>query len=249
MAITLAAILIVGTIGGMFYRDRSRGAEALLVHSQQALANQEFDNSIKHARDAWDEIGIFPWKSELKLRLKQQIATAEQGKATSALHNLVEQLRFLDDQPLNKIKLAEIAAGCAKVWQQRQRFILPPAKSENGEVTLDPQLRRDLLDLAVISARLEVQLASPDTIEGARRSAVQRLNEAQEICGASPWLTLEQREYDSSAASGNGEFVFESLPKPATSWEHYDLGRWLMRHGKLVDAEKAIHCRSGLEAG
>ncbi len=239
VATALTAILVAGTLAGMFYCDRTRSAEALMLHSQQELADQEFDNAIKHASDAWEEISLFPWKVELKQQVKLQIAAAEQQQAKSALHDLVEQLRFLDDQPLAHAKLEEVAAGCAKVWQKRETFTRPAGEAANstGPGQPDPRLQRDLLDLAVISARLEVQLASPDTIDAARRSAIQRLNEAAEMCGDSAWLTLERHEYESGAGQAD-RLLPASLPHPANCWEHYDLGWWLMRHGQLADAQQ-----------
>ena len=49
---------------------------------------------------------------------------------------------------------------------------------------------------------------------------------------------MEQHEYDAGGGEDAGQLSLNSLPTPANSWEHYDLGRWLMRHGKLVDAEQ-----------
>ena len=170
-AISLAALVVVCTLGGLFFHDRMQTAEALMAQSQQELASKQFDSAITHAQSAFSALSPFPWQGKLKEQLRRQIASAQRGQANGALHELVEQLRFLEDQPLDQAKLAEIAAGCAKVWKRRESFASPAIDSQGQGVgdRIDPQVRRDLMDLAVISARLEVQLASPNTIDNARR--------------------------------------------------------------------------------
>ncbi len=49
---------------------------------------------------------------------------------------------------------------------------------------------------------------------------------------------MEQHEYDAGGGEDASQLSLNALPTPANSWEHYDLGRWLLRHGKLVDAEQ-----------
>ena len=154
-ALTVAAIVVLGTIGTLFYRDRVHSAEALLLQSQHELASQQFGPAIDHGRAALDAVSLFPWQTDLKSRLKTQVATAKRDQARSALHSLVEELRFLDNQPLSKEKLATIAAGCAKVWNARR--LLTPQSDGAAEATvpkLDESLRNDLLDFAILSSQI-----------------------------------------------------------------------------------------------
>ena len=157
---SFAALIILG-IGGLFYRDRLRNAEAYLAQSQRELSHNEYDVSIEHASNAWSSLRWFPWETELRSRLHEQIDAAEHAHTVAGLHDFVEQLRFLDTQQLSTEKLGEIADGCSKVWQARDRF-LPATNQKNsaeGETNLSESLRRDLLDLAILSARLDLQLA------------------------------------------------------------------------------------------
>ena len=71
----------------------------------------------------------------------------------------------------------------------------------------------------------------------ARRAALELLAEAEESLGASVVL---QRERQSYAAGLSGKPIASAAPgdkAPETVWEHYALGRYLLRGGELDAAE------------
>ncbi len=163
LVVGLAATAIVCGVGGLFYRDRVRFAEAGLLQSQRELEQKEFAPSIQHAEAAAGYLHWIPWQADLKSRLKKQAANAKRAQAVAALRELVDQLRFLDIQQISHQKLAEIAAGCQTIWQSRGALV-PRDAAENEKPAdggLDEQLRRDLIDLAILSARLEVRSRQP----------------------------------------------------------------------------------------
>jgi serine/threonine protein kinase/Tfp pilus assembly protein PilF len=240
LMIGLITAAFVSGVGGLYYRDRIWDAQASLVQSQLDFNNKDFARSIQHAQVAWGDLRWFPWQGDLKNRIKLQIAATRQAQAVAALHDLVEQLRFFEGQKISDHKLAEIAAGCHKIWQDRGTLVA----AADGDATdrhngvLDEQLRHDLLDLAVLSARIDVQLAPPARTADARREALRMLGEARQTCGPSPLLDLEERDYSTDARPGSAEIQTDALPTARNAWEHYALGRWLMRHGSFNDAAR-----------
>jgi eukaryotic-like serine/threonine-protein kinase len=233
----ITAAIVVG-VGGLYCRDRVWDAEASLVQSQRDFSNKEFARSIQHAQAAWGDLRWFPWQADLRNQIQKQIAAAHRAQAFAALHDLVERLRFLEGQRISDGKLAEIAAGCHKIWEGRGTLVAPPdgeAADRSGR-GIDEQLRHDLLDLAVLSARIDAQLASPASAADAPRAALRILAEARLTCGPSPLLDLAERDYSTDARAGVSEIRTDALPVAHNAWEHYAIGRWLMRHGSFAEA-------------
>ena len=226
--IGLAALVMVCTVCGLFSRDRIRASESLLQQAQREFDHRDFDSSIEHAQGALADLRWFPWQSGLREQSRSTIAAAERGNAVAALYKLVDELRFLDNQSADDRKLAKIAAGCNQLWEKRAQFAL----------SADDRLRNALLDLAILSSRLNLQLADPARIVEARRAARQRLNEAAELCGDSPILDLHKRGELVDRASAQMNAEIDVIPRVQTPWEHYALGRWLMHQGALVQAEQ-----------
>ncbi|HTQ39323.1 MAG TPA: serine/threonine-protein kinase [Pirellulales bacterium] len=262
LAISMGVVIVICGVAALYYRDHIRTAEAALQQSQEELANREFGPAIQHSQAAWNALQWFPGHAELKSRLKTQIATAQRAQVVAALHDLVEQLRFLDQEPtaesaLNHSKLAEIATGCRAIWQARE-MLKSPARDSSDEGANDkspePQgeektkqddnqklpeaLRRDLLDLAILSARLDMQLASPAGAAEVRQQAIEKLAEARAVCGPSFLLDLEERDYRAGGNNGDEKVSLDSLPVANNAWEHDGLGRWLMHHGALDEARR-----------
>src|SRR5262249_30285798 len=152
-----------------------------------------------------------------------------------------EQLRFLDNESLGREKLAEIAAGCDRVWQSRNTFAaaLDNATDESTPATSSAQqLRDELLDLGILSTPLNFALSSPTAPEQARANAVRRLQDAQQLSGASPAIDLELSDYKTDNAATPGANAVQYLPTAKTAWEHNAIGRWLLRHQKIEEADR-----------
>jgi serine/threonine protein kinase/Tfp pilus assembly protein PilF len=245
LAAGLAAAVMIFGIGGLFYRDRLRTAEAYLAQSQREMAGKDFAPAVEHAQAAWNSLHWFPWEVDLRSRLEAQVEVAQQSQAIARLHEFVEQLRFLDNEQLSSDKLAEIAAGCNKIWDARNIFAgMSEESQEQTHEGLDESLRRDLLDLAILSARMDVQFeqsangSDADKVSAARRQALHKLDEAQQMCGSSTLLDLERRDYQNGSVTVAGNVSLDSLAKNRNAWEHYAVGRWLMHHGALAEAQR-----------
>jgi tetratricopeptide (TPR) repeat protein len=95
-------------------------------------------------------------------------------------------------------------------------------------------LRRDLLDVAVLWSDCRVRLAAPAEADDARRQALRTLAEAEALLGPSPVLRRERRTLGGDGPATDDE------PPPRTAWEHYTLGRWLLRSGDFDGAAAAF---------
>jgi tetratricopeptide (TPR) repeat protein len=237
----LVATLIVACVAGLYYRDRVRSAEALLVKAQHEFDSRDFSGSIKDAQAGAGDVRWFPWLSDLKDQLAALAQSAQRARAVAALHELVEQLRFLDEERVDAQTLANIAAGCHHIWDARDTLLAPATNQTEApvEAHLADQLRLDLLDLAILSVRIDVRLASTGGAPAgdARRGAAQMLNEARQLCGPNPILNLEERELTESVENPVQRQT-PQVPTVHTAWEHYALGRLLMRHEAWDEAQQ-----------
>src|SRR5262249_32258127 len=212
------------------------------------LVQEDFSAAVDHAQFAWQALAWIPWQSDLKGRAKEQLSAALQAKAAGDLHNFVEDLRFYDGQSLGNPALTKIARGCHKLWESRQ-VLMAGASTDSSARAADHQekLRQDLLDLAIMSARLETKLATPAQMSAARSEAVERLQEARQTCGDSPALALALRDYSDGGEAG--DVSIDSLPAAKSAWEHCVFGRWLLHHHAPSEARREFGAAVDSEPG
>jgi serine/threonine protein kinase/Flp pilus assembly protein TadD len=236
----IAATLVIGIAAGILYRDRVRGAEALFRESQRELGIKDFEQSVRHAKDAMGSLRWFPWQVELKDRIEAQIVLSQRGRAADSLHKVVEKLRLLDPLQVSETDRDEYAAKCQRVWKIRETLIARTDSSVAGPAEPQPDelLRHDLLELAAFYARLEVRRASPVNAPAAQKQAKKILDEAQDLCGRSIILDLARRDCLPAASSEAERASADKLPDANNAWEHYALGRWLMQRQLLDEAER-----------
>lgn len=248
LAIALTAAIVIGAIFVNWqYRLHVHSAEGALSQSQHELTSKHYERAVSFAESGQRDLRWFPWQVELRNRL-------ERAAAVGKLHDLVDQLRFLDDKQLSNQALANVAARFRQIWDIRQSFLISSENSieEGPGSEISRQLRRDLVDLAILSARMEVRLASPANLPAARQTGAKILAEAIETCGDNPVLQLEQRDFQNDRpTSVNGSAALAaaiaSLPKDADAWEHCGFGRWLMHHGAYAEAEKQLAAAIDIE--
>src|SRR5262249_19521437 len=154
-AIAFIAATFVGVVGGLFYRDRVRTANGFLSRAQQEFATQNFDRAISDSESAWGAVRLLPWQSDLRESASNQLKSAREAKTAASVHQLVDQLRFLDFQSLSDRRLKEIADGCREIWNARAALqsmkadIAPSSPSQQTSESNDAQqksgeqLRRD----------------------------------------------------------------------------------------------------------
>ncbi|HEY2760342.1 MAG TPA: protein kinase, partial [Pirellulales bacterium] len=242
LLLIVLAIASMG-VGGLFYRERIRSAESELLQSQREFNNGDYLASSQHAEMGRGSLHWLTWKTDLIAELDQQIEAAQRAQSVVELHELVEKLRFIDDQQLSDKALANVAQICGEIWKVRD-VLAAPLKMEDANAASKSiqlkQLRHDLLDLAILSARLNFRIAPPSDKPEARVMALQQLAQAVKLCGESPVLNLAEREYSVDSGEIKPDLKLVSLPTVMDAWEHYAIGRWLMHQGLLSDAEHQI---------
>ncbi len=165
------------------------------------------------------------------------------------LHSLVERLRFLDGlDALPADRLRNLEAGCREVWRGRFRLTNPTDTPLAPEI--ERRIRTDLLDLAILWADLRVRLAPADQLHQARREALQVLAQAEAELGTSVVLSREQQVYaealglaDEARRASNAAGQLE----PRTAWEHYMVGRAMLRDGQREAAAAEFQTAVDLE--
>jgi serine/threonine protein kinase/Flp pilus assembly protein TadD len=241
----LLSVLVAFCIGtaaalaGLYFVQASRHrheAESALQHGREQMEHRRFADAARSFEHALDRLGGTaddPLRSEL-LRWHRRAVGAHD---VHALHLWVEQSRYLHgDELLAPATLRMLEAQCRTAWQQRDRLL---AADEPLDADTDENLRRDLLDVAILWADCMTKQAAPADAKNVQREAILVLNEAEALFGSSPVLSrlLQQMAYNPS----------RTTPAPRTAWEHYTLGRWLLHAGNLdgaaVEFDLAVELR------
>src|SRR5207249_4828266 len=154
------------------------------------------------------------------------------------LHQLTSRIRFLcGANHFPPEGLRGLEPCCRAFWENRGRLVqrLSP---------LTPVVRDDLLDLGIFWADLQVWLAPSIGKEKARRKALTVLAQAEALFGPSPVLEEERKLHGAPSlprpeGERKGRPAGGSAHAPgrdtgttaATAWDHYALGRALLRAG------------------
>ena len=241
-----ALILVAWLIASGDARQRLRGAESLLTESRKHQERHDYAAAVRalnHGLALIDHSWVLsldrhPSRSQdLRLVLRQQLARTQQSQLAEEIHELADRLRFLYGTELADTEaLRALEHRLRTTWEARERIL---AQLGGG---LDPagarRLRTDFLDLAILWADLRVRLAAGSQAE-ARRDALQTLDEAERLFGASPVLARERQSH--AEALGLTEVARAAARcraglAPQTAWEHYALGRSLLAAGSLEAA-------------
>jgi tetratricopeptide (TPR) repeat protein len=127
------------------------------------------------------------------------------------------------------------------LWQDRDRLLRPVGGRQDDAA--EQQIRDDLLDVTLAWAPLLVRTAAGRDAEKARRDALRVLDEAAELFGPGPALSLERQRLAPPVERGEPPPDLAFTPRSAR--EHGDLGRALLRAGRFEDA--AAELQRGLE--
>jgi serine/threonine protein kinase len=225
------------------YRQRVEQARTALSDGQVQRARGEWEGAVCTLQRGLAVARGTPGQWELTEALEHGLRRAEQGRADAdraaagrTLHELADRVRFLyGADRASAGQRCGLAASCRAFWEQRGRIVR--RLSNNGGAALDPACRDDLLDVAIFWADLQVCLAPSTGTEEAGRQALTVLAEAEGLLGPSPVLDEERR-------------LHGAPPRPAcpgvwcgqarTAWEHYALGRALLRAHDLARAEQEV---------
>jgi serine/threonine protein kinase/Tfp pilus assembly protein PilF len=234
LGILVVACLSIATALGLLYvrqqdRDRRDAEEALrqgrgqMEQRNYRAALQALDSGLKHldGGSAGD-----PLHAEL-VRCRRLAARAHD---VAALHGQVEQTRYLyGDDLLSPPTLRAVEIQCRTAWEARARLLA----GELLEADTEEQLRRDLLDAAVLWVHCRVRLAPPADAEAVRHEALRVLDETEALFGPSPVLNRERQALGRVQRSAMAR-------TPRSAWEHYTMGRSLLLEGDVGGAAEAF---------
>jgi tetratricopeptide (TPR) repeat protein len=242
LAIIGAAALITAAATTLWnIREHSEQARLALEDSRLEFAARQFAAAAQSCRRGLAAAHPII-DHDLIASLDEQLRLAGQGQATDDLHGLVSRLRYLygaTDVPAStRVRIEE---GCGRLWKDRAQLV---SRARNPfTVGSFEHLEEDLSDLAILWADLRVRLAPPAERAQAREQAITLLDQAHHLCPPNPILVWDRSRY----ARENllpGAALPPILPQARTAWEHYALGRSLLRDGDLVRAslsfEKAV---------
>jgi serine/threonine protein kinase/tetratricopeptide (TPR) repeat protein len=231
----LLAVLVAATLGLAHTTQDRYKARAALQEAQEHLARREYGEARSAAQRGLALVESLPFQAELSGSLRDQMHLAERAEAAQELHQVIEQVRTVyGAEGLGAPELRVVAAHCRNFWQQREQIAQRLGSQPAPE--LEHQIQMDLLDLAILWSDLRVHLATAGEKDAARREALEVLAEAEQLFGPSRVLCHERRML--AAALGFHELAEAAarqeagLP-PRTAWEHYALGRALLREGNL----------------
>jgi serine/threonine protein kinase len=223
--VTVGAILVGVT---SFFTRQLEQARTALVRGQTQIAAGEYAGAITTLQHGRSAARGLPFQHELADELDRQLRRAEEARAAAdraaaarELHLLSDRARFLygaDHLPAEALR--GLTASCQTFWDQRESVV--KRLSPGGASTLKPSVREDLLDLAIFLADVEAHVTAGSS------QALAVLDQAEKLLGPSPVLDAERKLH--GAAGSRREARAE------TAWEHYALGRALLRSGDLERA-------------
>jgi serine/threonine protein kinase/Tfp pilus assembly protein PilF len=222
----LLVLLLAG--GGFFLLQRRWDAEAALAQSGDMLHRGDRAGALASVNRGRELLPWILWGNDVSEALEQQAERIREAERAHHLHTLAEQLRFLvDSDSLSPEQRKSLEVDCRALWDARGQLL----------ADADAQVRDDLLDVALLGADLRVRLAAPAELSAARKQALATLDEAVTSLGTSPAL---ERERQSLAAAMGKATDPSTAPPPRTAWEHYTVGRSLLRAGRLEEAAAAL---------
>jgi serine/threonine protein kinase/tetratricopeptide (TPR) repeat protein len=247
LAVVVAAVLAVGT-QRIFQRDRQlAGARSALDKGRHHVRKEQYEEALADLDLGLQLAEDLPPGDPVVRELREQVRVAEQALAARTLHQLADQARLLyasDSVPAESARA--LAREGRRVWDRRTE-VLHKLRRGPGRRRRRP-LRLDMLDLALLWSDLQVRLATPAEVAAVRRDALQVLAEAESLFG--PSTVLYQARVDHAVALGWAD-VAEAARRgaaaspPRTAWEHYAVGRVLLRRGDAAGA--AVELRRALD--
>jgi eukaryotic-like serine/threonine-protein kinase len=226
------AVATSAALGYVFDRERVRTARLALNEARQEFDSRDYQSAIDRLETGSLAIGWVPGHDDLKQAIKTQLARSKEARLAGALHEVLDQLRFvdsLDHAPLARLR--ELEAGCSRLWDARAKLILAAPESATLRGSIQAA---DLVDLAALWAELKVRLAPRERLASARREALAILDQAEALCGNS--LDIDLARLECADPAERGAASAQSLPAAKTAREHHVVGRYLFRGGNYEQA-------------
>jgi serine/threonine protein kinase/Flp pilus assembly protein TadD len=210
--------------------------QTVLLQARLLTDHGDYDQALKALGHARTLSSALPGSQRIQETIEQQINLTQRAVTGRQLHQLVDRLRFLSAESALPSRRTWKKEGplCRQLWEKRHLFL--SKKPAELSPALARQTREDLLDLALLWTDLQTRFAGDRTSEEA---ALRVLDQAEAEAGPSAVLSLERQRH--AEALGLKDVAAEAQRRAEkqtaqTAWEHYALGRFLLRAGRFADA-------------
>lgn len=209
---------------------------------------QRFDEARDLLKNGKEHAHAVPFQNALIAQFDDELQKLEQAQALvrrdqvlAGLHTVAEQVRALSGiESLPTPRLIALDKSCQMFWSKRQVIQEWLLAAPNEEAS------KDLLDLALFAAELQVRLAPESGKNQARAKALQDLDEAEQRFGPSVILDHERIRY---CQAMNRPHVEKTRPSSVakTAWEHCALGRIFLKAGELDRASDHLNAALAIQ--
>lgn len=242
------SMLVLGAIAFAFHfrqaqdQQRRSQVEELLADAQHALEQGRPADALRRLGQAAPLASQLHDGPDLVERIRTQIDAARRAQASGALHRVVDRLRVLYGSDLSATPSARsLETQCRSLWEKRGKLL--DGAGALAQTGARRQLDLDFLDLAILSSDMRERLARRDERPIVRGEVLQVLDEAERQFGPSPVLEYERQRL----AHALGLQVLADKAErrrleltPRSAWDHYALGRALLRDGSIDQASSAL---------
>jgi serine/threonine protein kinase/Flp pilus assembly protein TadD len=244
-ALTLTAMVVLLFLAYMLHRQSLNEIETGLDDARRLQTEHRFHEAIGILERARDQVStMIPGTEQLKARVQREIHHAKLGQETSNLHDVAEIVRFrYGMMPAVGEEARSVLQTIEDVWKETD--FQDELRQGSLDAKAEQSIRNDLLELAIVRADLTARLASGSEARQARHEAMAILDRAERITGPSSALDRERRRHAQAMGLpiSNREL---DLP-PQSAWEHYSLGRHLLRDGSIRQAAEQFQKALELE--
>jgi serine/threonine protein kinase/Flp pilus assembly protein TadD len=231
--ITCAAVVVTLVLAQAYYRQRVREIEDILRDGKKLCDDSLFPEAANTLGRGLERAGSLPGVGNLTHSLERERRLALRGQKAGAVHDLADLIRFRHGIDLPSPEDARtLIKHISSVWNDRDLLSLP------GTRALDPRseqgIRTDLLDLAIASAELRVELATRDEADVARRDAVRLLDLASASCG--PDVRLDRLRRSIAMSPQQPRAANDDRLANLSTLDYFDQGRSHLRAGRFREA-------------
>jgi serine/threonine protein kinase/Flp pilus assembly protein TadD len=245
-AAALTASLAALGLALVGYSQRVGTVEDALTSGRQLIERGHYEDARERLSVGRGATYYVPFIPGLKRAIELELRRAWRGEVADELHAMADRIRFdygLDPPPPDRAK--EVVERLRGLWDKLPRLTDP--REPRLEPEREETVRTDLLELAVVWADFRVQFAPTDQLAHARREALRVLDEVRAYGGRCASLDQERRRIAEALGARAGPA--DASERPQTAWEHYDLGRSLLRAGQVQAAAREFDRTVRLQPG
>ncbi|MBI3412109.1 MAG: protein kinase [Planctomycetes bacterium] len=250
LRVFLMVLFLLGALGAASYgfvahwnQQRQEAERALAEGRRDAKSRGRHEEAIERLKRGRELVLALPFHDDLVRQFDEELAWAMEAKEASLrrqalreIHDLAERMRALVNvEGIPFGQLATLERSCSELWSKSAQL------ANWSEFAESPEAQADLLDLALFSIQLQVELAPPEKQEAARINALKALDDVEARFGTSPVLNFERTRH-----RDGGHQSVAKLPRGAakSAWEHCVFGRAYLQANELDRA--AWHLRQAL---